>query len=88
MTKARTAYPYETNAGEYFHIIDVEGRECSGFQRFDTEKLGKDLERCLCANSTPHVVDTAIPMRGLPSKFHNQDFEPLVEVIHDTCGMQ
>lgn len=26
------------------------------------------------------------PMPGLYAKYYNQDFEPLVEVVQDTCG--
>jgi aminomethyltransferase len=83
---ARTAIAYEVKAGEYIQIIDVEGRECSDFQCFDAGKLEKGIEHCLDATTTRHALGAAYPAPGLFSKFYDQDFEPLVEVIQDTCG--
>ena len=84
--EARTAYAYEVKAGQYLQIIDVEGRECSDFQCFDVAALEKGKERCLDATSTRHVVGASYPAPGLLAKFYTQDFEPLVELIRDTCG--
>jgi len=84
--EARTAFAYEVKAGEYIQIIDVEGRECSDFQCFDIAALGKGLERCLDATSTRHVVGASYPAPGLLAKFYTQDFEPMVELVRDTCG--
>jgi len=84
--EARTAFAYEVKAGQYLQIIDVEGRECSDFQCFDTAALDKGLERCIDATSTRHVVGKSYPVPGLLAKFYTQDFEPLVELIRDTCG--
>jgi aminomethyltransferase len=86
LIKARTAYAYEVKAGEYFQILDIEGRECSDFQCFDAAALDQGLERCLDATSTRHVVGAAYPVPGLLAKFYDQDLKPLVEVIQDTCG--
>ena len=83
---ARTAFAYEIKAGEYIQLIDVVGRECSDFQCFDSAKLEKGIERCLDAASTRYALGAAYPAPGLFSKFYDQDFEPLVEVIQDTCG--
>ncbi len=83
---ARTAYAYDVKAGDYIQIIDVEGRECSDFQCFDTPMLDKGVERCLDVASTRHVVGTSYPAPGLYSKFYDQNFEAMVEVIQDTCG--
>jgi len=83
---ARTAFAYEVKAGETIQIIDVEGRECSDFQCFDAIKLEKGIERCLDATATRHAIGAAYPAPGLFSKFYDQDFEPMVEVIQDTCG--
>ena len=83
---ARTAFAYEVKTGETIQIIDVEGRECSDFQCFDAIKLEKGIERCLDATTTRHAIGAAYPAPGLFSKFYDQDFEPLVEVIQDTCG--
>jgi aminomethyltransferase len=84
--EARTAYVYEVKAGQYIQLIDVEGRECSDFQCFDLAALDKGLERCLDATSTRHVVGRAYPAPGQLAKFYTQDFEPLIELVRDTCG--
>jgi len=86
LIKARTAYTYTVKAGEYIQIMDVEGRECSDFQCFDAEKLGKGLERNLDATNTRYVIGAAYPKPGLYSKFYDQDLSALLEVIQDTCG--
>lgn len=84
--EARTAYAYTVKAGEYIQIIDVEGRECSDFQCFDATKLDKGQQRCLDATATRHVVGASYPAPGLYAKFYDQDFDPMLEVIQDTCG--
>ena len=84
--EARTAFAYEVKAGQYIQIIDVEGRECSDFQCFDLAALDKGLERCIDATSTRHVVGASYPAPGLLAKFYTQDFEPMIELIRDTCG--
>ena len=84
--EARTAFAYEVKAGQYIQIIDIEGRECSDFQCFDIAALDQGLERCIDATSTRHVVGKSYPVPGLLAKFYTQDFEPLVELIRDTCG--
>jgi aminomethyltransferase len=83
---ARTAFAYEVKAGQYIQIIDVEGRECSDFQCFDTPLLERGKERCLDATTTRHVVGASYPAPGLYSKFYDQNFEAMVEVVQDTCG--
>ena len=84
--EARTAYVYQVKAGQYIQILDVEGRECSDFQCFDIAALDKGLERCLDATSTRHVVGASYPAPGLLAKFYTQDFEPMIELVRDTCG--
>ena len=84
--EARTARAFEVKAGQYIQIIDVEGRECSDFQCFDLAALDKGLERCLDATSTRHVVGASYPAPGLLAKFYTQDFEPMIELVRDTCG--
>ncbi len=84
--EARTAFAFEVKAGQYIQIIDVEGRECSDFQCFDIAALDKGLERCLDATSTRHVVGASYPAPGLLAKFYTQDFEPMIELVRDTCG--
>jgi len=83
---ARTAYAYEVKAGDYIQIIDVEGRECSDFQCFDTPMLERGMERCLDATTTRHVVGASYPAPGLFAKFYDQNFDAMVEVVQDTCG--
>jgi aminomethyltransferase len=83
---SRTAFAYEVKAGQYIQIIDVEGRQCSDFQCFDIEALDKNLERCIDVTSTRHVVGRSYPAPGLLGKFYTQDFEPMVELVRDTCG--
>jgi len=84
--EARTAYAYEVRAGDYIQLIDVEGRECSDLQCFDAPMLEKGVERCLDATGTRHVVGAAYPAPGLYSKFYDQNFEAMLEVVQDTCG--
>ena len=83
---ARTAYAYEVKAGDYIQIIDVEGRECSDFQCFDQPLLERGVESHLDATTTRHVVGASYPAPGLYAKFYDVNFEPLVEVVQDTCG--
>ncbi len=82
----RTARAYEVKAGEFIQIIDVEGRECSDFQCFSSAQLDRGIERCLDATTTRHIVGAAYPAPGLYAKFYDQDMQPMLEVIRDTCG--
>jgi len=84
--EARTAFAYEVKAGDYIQVIDVEGRECSDFQCFDTARLERGVERCLDATTTRYAIGAAYPAPGLFSKFYDQNFEPMIEVVQDTCG--
>ncbi|MDH3635506.1 MAG: aminomethyltransferase family protein [Gammaproteobacteria bacterium] len=84
--EARTAFAYEVKAGDFIQIIDVEGRECSDFQCFDSSMLERGVERSLDATATRHVVGAAYPAPGLYAKFYDQNFEPMIEVVQDTCG--
>ncbi|MBX2868098.1 MAG: aminomethyltransferase family protein [Acidiferrobacterales bacterium] len=83
---AGTAQSYEVKSGQYIQIIDVDGRQCSDFQCFDTAKLDKGIERCLDATVTRTLMASAYPGPGLHSKFYDVDLTPVVEVIQDTCG--
>ena len=82
----RTAVAYQVTAGEYIQIIDVAGRQCSDFQCFDIAGLERGLERCLDATTTRALMGSAYPQPGLYSKFYAVDFEPVIEVVQDTCG--
>ena len=81
-----TAAAYEVKAGEWLQIIDVEGRQCTDFQAFATEALERGAERCLDATTSRTLSGHAYPVPGLTSKFYDYDFQPLVEVVQDTCG--
>lgn len=82
----RTAVAYEIAAGEYIQVIDVEGRQCSDFQCFGVAALDEGRERCLDATTTRSLMGSIYPRPGLYAKFYDMDFEPLVEVVQDTCG--
>lgn len=81
-----TARAYEVKAGEYIQIIDVAGRQCSDFLAFDSRQLQDGVERGLDATTTRTLMGSAYPRPGLYSKFYDQDFQPLVEVVRDTVG--
>ena len=84
--KAATAQAYMVKAGEYIQIIDVSGRQMTDFQCFSAAKLDKGIENALDATVTRTLTGRAYPSPGLPSKAFGFDFEPMVEVVQDTCG--
>lgn len=84
--KAATAKGYFVRAGEYIQIIDVSGRQMTDFQCFSARKLDRGIENALDATVTRTLTGRAYPVPGLPSKAFGFDFEPLVEVVQDTCG--
>ena len=84
--KAATARGFFVKAGEYIQIMDVSGRQMTDFQCFSARKLDKGIENALDATVTRTLTGRAYPTPGLPSKAFGFDFEPLVEVIQDTCG--
>ncbi len=81
-----TAEAYFVKAGDFIQILDVDGRQCTDFQCFAARKLDKGLQRPLDVTTTRTVQHHAYPMPGLHGKYFDQDLEPLVEVIQDTCG--
>jgi len=81
-----TARTYEIKAGEFFQIIDVEGRQCSDFQAFDAPALQAGNERALDATTTRSLMGAAYPGPGLYSKFYTRDMTAMIEVIQDTVG--
>ncbi len=81
-----TASAYEVRSGEFFQIIDVEGRQCSDFQCFGAADLEASRELCLDATITRTLVGSSCPTPGLYSRFFNARMQPLVEVIQDTVG--
>jgi aminomethyltransferase len=84
--KSATAEAYFVKAGDYIQIIDVDGRQCTDFQCFSARKLDKGRDLALDVTATRSLMGHAYPMPGLHAKYYDQDFEPLVEVVQDTCG--
>jgi len=84
--KSKTAESFFVKAGDYIQIIDVDGRQCTDFQCFSARKLDKGRDLALDVTATRSLMGHAYPMPGLHAKYYDQDFEPLVEVIQDTCG--
>ena len=84
--QSSTARAYFVKAGDYIQIIDVDGRQCTDFQCFSARKLDKGRDRPLDVTTTRTLMGSAYPMPGLHSKYYDQDMEPLVEVVQDTCG--
>ena len=84
--QAATARTYEVKAGEFIQVIDVEGRECSDFQCFDAARLEDGVEAVLDATTTRSLMGASYPMPGLYAKYFTHDFQPMVEIIHDTVG--
>lgn len=81
-----TAEAYFVKAGDFLQIIDVDGRQCSDFQCFSARKLDRGRELPLDVTTTRTLMGASYPMPGLHSKYYDQDMEPLVEVVQDTCG--
>ena len=84
--KAATAQAFTVKAGEYFQVIDVDGRECSDLQCFSLRKLDKGIVHPLDPTTTRTLVGVGYPTPGLVSKAFDTGFEPLIEVVRDTCG--
>ncbi len=84
--RSATAEAYFVRAGDYIQIIDVDGRQCTDFQCFSARKLDRGLDHPLDVTTTRTLMGSSYPMPGLHSKYYDQDMEPLVEVVQDTCG--
>jgi aminomethyltransferase len=84
--KSATAQAYFVKAGDYIQIIDVDGRQCTDFQCFSARKLDRGLEHALDVTTSRTLMGHAYSMPGLHSKYFDQDFLPLIEVVQDTVG--
>ena len=84
--KSATAESYFVKAGDYIQILDVEGRQCTDFQCFDARKLDKGIQHALDVTTSRTLMGHAYSMPGLHSKYFDQDWVPLVEVVQDTVG--
>ncbi len=81
-----TARAYEVAKGDWFQVVDVEGRQCSDFQCFATADLDSGADLGLDATVTRTLMGATCPAPGLYSKFFNAGMQPLVEVVQDTVG--
>jgi aminomethyltransferase len=84
--KSATAESYFVKAGDYIQVIDVDGRQCTDFQCFDARKLDRGIEHALDVTTSRTLMGHAYSMPGLHSKYYDQDWVPLVEVVQDTVG--
>ena len=84
--KSSTAESYFVKAGDYIQIQDVDGQQMTDFQCFSARKLDQGIEHPLDVTTTRTFIGRDYPMPGLQSKFYDQDWLPLVEVIQDTVG--
>lgn len=84
--KPGQAHVYEVRTGEYFQILDVQGRECSDFQAFALRDLDRGLEREIDPTATRSFSGLGYPAPGLYSKYWTVDQTQLVELVADTCG--
>ncbi len=84
--KSATAESYVVKAGDYIQILDVDGRQCTDFQCFDARKLERGIEHALDVTTSRTLIGHAYAMPGLHSKYYDQDWVPLVEVVQDTVG--
>ncbi len=84
--KHSTAVAYQVAKGDWFQVLDVEGRQCSDFQCFATADLEAGTELSLDATITRTLMGATCPAPGLYSKFYNARMQPLVEVVQDTVG--
>ena len=83
---ASTARAYQVSAGDWFQVVDPEGRQCSDFQCFAVADLEAGADLCLDATITRSLMGASCPAPGLYSKFFNAKMQPLVEVVQDTVG--
>ena len=81
-----TAGAYLVKAGDYIQILDVDGRQCTDFQCFSARKLDRGIEHPLDVTTSRTLMGHAYSVPGLHSKYFDQGFEPLIEVVQDTVG--
>ncbi len=84
--RSATAETYVVKAGDYIQILDVDGRQCTDFQCFDARKLDRGVQHALDVTTSRTLIGHAYSMPGLHSKYYDQDWTALVEVVQDTVG--
>lgn len=81
-----TARTYFVKAGDYFQVLDVDGRQCTDLQCFDARKLEKGIERPIDVTTSRTITHMDYSRPGLHNKYYDQDMTPLIEVVQDTIG--
>lgn len=81
-----TGVAYELAPGEVVQIIDVEGQQCSDFLALRTDGLDRGEELLIDNTATRSLVRRSYPGPGSLDKFFDQDMNPLLNVLQDTCG--
>ncbi len=81
-----TARAYELRQGEYVQIIDIEGQQCSDFMAFRADGLHAGRELLIDGTVTRTMVRRSYPGPGLFDKFYDNEMQPLLSVVQDTCG--
>ncbi len=82
----RSGRAYEVKAGEYIQVVDIAGRQCSDFIAFSRRALDRGQERFIDSTVTRTMVGRAYPNPGMTDKFYDQDNQPLVQILQDSCG--
>ncbi len=81
-----SARAYLIRQGEFIQVIDLFGQQCSDFHCFNARALEGGLERDLDGTVTRTLMGRGYPGPGLFSKIYDRDFQPLLEIVRDTCG--
>ncbi|KAA8608125.1 aminomethyltransferase [Salipiger aestuarii] len=77
---------YEVPKGAFIQVLDVQGRECSDFQAFSARSLDRGIPREIDPTATRSMTGRVYPKPGLAAKYWTVDFEPLIEIVQDSCG--
>ena len=81
-----TARAYEVEAGQFIQIVDVQGRECSDFQAWETRALERGEVRDIDPTTTRSMTGTVYPGPGLYAKYFSMAQTPMLEIVQDTVG--
>ncbi len=81
-----TAKSYEVKEGQYFQILDVQGRECSDFEAFRLRDLDRGIAATIHTATTRSLMGNMYPSPGIYAKYFTMNQEPLLEIVQDTCG--
>lgn len=81
-----TARSYFVKAGDYFQVLDVDGRQCTDLQCFDARKLDKGIVRPIDVTTSRTLMVHDYSRPGLHAKYFDHDMTPLIEVVQDTVG--